>query len=169
MNSSLKLTIKTGIITTMILCLYSQITFSQTTKTVMETNKELVREGFANWANGTGSFFDLLADDVQWTITGSMYLSKTYTSKKQFLDEVIDPLNERLSKRIVPKVTGIYADGDMVIVIWDGTATATDGKPYNASYSWNMEMKNGKIVRVIAFLDGIEFQDIMTRLQPAKK
>jgi len=78
-------------------------------------------------------------------------------------------LNERLSKRIVPKVTGLYADGDMVIAPWDGKATATDGRPYNASYSWNMEMKESKIFRVIAWLDGIEFQDIMTRLQPAKQ
>ena len=135
----------------------------------MKTNKELVSESFAKWANGTGSFFDLLADDLQWTITGSTYLSKTYTSKKQFLDEVINPLNERLSKRIVPKVTGLYVDGDMVIALWDGKATATDGRPYNASYSWNMEMKESKIFRVIAWLDGIEFQDIMTRLQPAEQ
>jgi len=129
----------------------------------MENNKQIVKDGFDKWANGTGSFFDLLTDDLQWTITGSTYLSKTYQSKKQFLDEVINPLNDRLSKLIVPKVTGIYADGDMVIVLWDGTATAKDGKPYNASYAWNMEMKDGKIFKVVAFLDGIEFQDIMTR------
>jgi ketosteroid isomerase-like protein len=139
---------------------------SQNKNAVMENNKEIVKEGFANWTNQTGNFFDLLTDDVQWTITGSTYLSKTYTSKKQFLDEVINPLNERLSKRIVPKVTGIYADGDMVIALWEGVATATDGKPYNTSYSWNLEMKNGKIFKVVAFLDGIAFQDIMTRLQP---
>jgi hypothetical protein len=28
-------------------------------------NKEIIHEGFAKWANGTGSFFDLLADDVE--------------------------------------------------------------------------------------------------------
>jgi uncharacterized protein len=48
----------------------------------------------------------------------------------------------------------------------DGMATANDGKPYNGSYSWNMELRNGKIIRAVAYLDGIEFQDIMTRLQP---
>lgn len=134
----------------------------------METNKEIVKEGFAKWTNHTGNFFDLLADDVQWTITGSTYLSKTYTSKQQFLDEVINPLNDRLSKRIVPTVKEIFADGDWVIVLWDGVATATDGKPYPGSYSWNMKLKDGKIIKAIAWLDGIEFQDIMTRIQPGK-
>lgn len=64
---------------------------------------------------------------MQWTISGSSTLSKTYTSKKQLNDEVIDPLNERLSKRIVPAVRNIYQDGSTVVAIWDGTATALDG------------------------------------------
>ena len=127
-------------------------------------NKKLIEQGYAKWANGSGSFFDLLAENVQWTITGSTPLSKTYTNKKQFMDEVILPLNKRLSKKIIPKVTGLYADGDMVIAIWSGKATATDGRPYNGTYCWNMQVKNGKIVKVIAFLDGIEFADIMNRI-----
>jgi uncharacterized protein len=156
------------IVISILLSFHAQTTLSQNKNVIMESNKEIIKEGFAEWANGTGNFFDLLTDDVHWTITGSTYLSKTYTSKKQFLDEVINPLNERLSKRIVPKVTAIYTDDDMVIVLWEGTATATDGRSYNATYSWNMEMKDGKVFKVIAFLDGIEFEDIMTRLQPKK-
>lgn len=132
----------------------------------MKNNKEIIEQGFKKWANGSGNFFDLLTDDLQWTITGSTSLSKTYTSKKQFMDEVIDPLNVRLAKRIVPHVNAIYVDGDIVTAIWDGVATAIDGKPYNATYCWNMKMKGGKITNVVAFLDGIEFQDIMSRLHP---
>ncbi|MDR3680615.1 MAG: nuclear transport factor 2 family protein [Flavipsychrobacter sp.] len=132
----------------------------------MKNNKAIVEAGFNKWANGTGSVFDLLVDNIQWTIAGSTLLSKTYTSKKQFIEEVINPLNDRLAKRIVPTVTGIYADDDMVTVLWSGNATATDGKPYNTTYCWNMRMKEGKIVQVIAFLDGIEFADIMRRISP---
>jgi ketosteroid isomerase-like protein len=128
-------------------------------------NKQLIQEGFDKWANNTGSFFDLLADDVQWTIAGSTPLSKTYTSKAEFLHTVIEPLNRRLSVKIVPHVRSLYADGDMVIAIWDGTAVATDGKPYNTTYEWNMQVKDGKIVRALAFLDGIEFADILRRIK----
>jgi uncharacterized protein len=128
-------------------------------------NKAIIKAGFDRWANGEGSFFDLLTDDMEWTITGSTTLSKTYTNKKQFIDEVIDPLNRRLAKRIKPTVRKLYAEGNTVVALMDGHATAKDGQPYNMSYAWFMEMKNGKIVKVTAFLDGIQFNDVMTRLK----
>jgi ketosteroid isomerase-like protein len=143
----------------------SQVSISRPDIAKTERNKQLIRDGFNKWAGKTGNFFDLLADDVQWTIAGNAPFSKTYASKKQFLAEVIDPLNQRLSARIVPQVKELYADGDMVIAIWDGKATATDGHPYNGTYEWNMQIKGGKIVRVIAFLDEIEFSDILWRIR----
>jgi hypothetical protein len=131
-------------------------------------NKTIIQAGFDRWAKGEGSFFDLLTNDVQWTIHGSTPLSKTYPTKQQFLDEVINPLNQRLSKKIVPTVRHLFAEGDVVIALIDGKATANDGKPYNMTYAWFMTMKTGKITQVDAFLDGIQFADIMKRI-PAKK
>ncbi|RZJ72556.1 nuclear transport factor 2 family protein [Flavobacterium sp.] len=130
-----------------------------------EENKKIIRAGFEKWAKGEGSFFDLLADDMVWTINGSAPLSKTYVGKRQFLDEVINPLNERLSNKIVPTVKALYADGDVVIARIDGQATAKDGQAYNMSYAWFMTLKNGKIVKVDAFLDAIQFADIMKRIK----
>ncbi|MEJ1241860.1 nuclear transport factor 2 family protein [Chryseolinea sp. T2] len=129
------------------------------------SNKEIIAKGFQQWHDGNGNFFDLLVDDVRWEITGSTPHSKTYTSKKQFLNEVIIPLNKKLRIKIKPTVRNIFADHDMVIVLWDGEATALDGKAYRSSYSWYMKMKNGKITEVVAFLDGIEFADIMKRIK----
>jgi ketosteroid isomerase-like protein len=101
---------------------------------------------------------------MRWTITGSAPLSKTYTSKQQFLDEVIAPLNQRLAKKITPKVRSLHAEGDVVIALWDGTATACDGQPYNVTYSWHMRLVAGKIVEVTAFLDTLGFADIFQRI-----
>ncbi|HEY0177808.1 MAG TPA: nuclear transport factor 2 family protein [Pedobacter sp.] len=140
------------------------LTTTAKAQTTTETNRQLVTQGFDHWTKGTGSVFDLLSEDVQWTIAGSSPQAKTYLGKKQFMDELIIPLNDRLSKKIVPAVRGIYADGDMVIVIWDGKATAKDGKPYNASYCWNLQIRDGKIVKAYAFLDNAEFADLMNRL-----
>lgn len=131
-------------------------------------NKMIIQAGFDRWAKGEGSFFDLLTDDVKWTINGSTPLSKTYQNKQQFLAEVINPLNQRLSQKIVPTVRNLYAEGDVVIALIDGKATDNDGKPYNMSYAWFMRLKAGKVIQVDAFLDGIQFADIMTRL-PASK
>jgi ketosteroid isomerase-like protein len=128
------------------------------------SNKEIITKAFKNWHDGNGIFFDLLNDDMHWEITGSTPFSKVYTSKQQFLDEVIIPLNQKLKVKIKPTVRNIFADQDMVIALWDGEAVALDGKPYLSTYSWYMKMKDGKITNVVAFLDGIEFSDVMKRI-----
>lgn len=43
-------------------------------------NKAVVLAGFDAWEAGTGSPYDLLADDVSWTIVGHAAASKTYPS-----------------------------------------------------------------------------------------
>ncbi|NUY81455.1 nuclear transport factor 2 family protein [Flavobacterium sp. MAH-1] len=129
------------------------------------SNKEIIVKAFQEWHNGNGNFFDLLTDDVHWEITGSSPYSKVYTSKQEFLDKVIIPLNKKLKVKIKPTVRSIFADSDMVIALWDGEAIALDGRPYKSSYSWYIKMKNGKITEVVAFLDGIEFADIMKRIK----
>lgn len=152
-----------------LLTLFAMIIFStsdaQNYSKEESSNKEIITKAFQEWHNGNGNFFDLLNDDMHWEITGSTPYSKVYTSKQQFLDEVIIPLNKKLKVKIKPTVRNVFADEDMVIALWDGEATALDGKPYLSSYSWYMKMKNRKITNVVAFLDGLEFADIMKRIQ----
>ncbi len=46
-------------------------------------NKKLIQDVFAAWASGDGAaFFNILADDVRWTVIGSCPVSRTYTSKQ---------------------------------------------------------------------------------------
>ncbi len=127
-------------------------------------NKRLIQQAFEQWASGNGNFFDLLTDDVQWTITGSSPLSKTYVGKQQFINETVTPLTSRLATPIVPKIREVYADGDDVIALWDGTATAKDDQPYRNTYCWIMTLKNGRITHVVAFLDLIEYTDVLNRI-----
>jgi ketosteroid isomerase-like protein len=84
---------------------------------IQERNKALVQASFDNWRRGTGSPFDLLAPNAEWTIVGSSPLSATYCCNREFLDNVIHPFNARMATPLVPAVRGIYADGDMVITI----------------------------------------------------
>lgn len=130
-------------------------------------NLELVAAGFARWKNGTGGVFDLLTQDAQWTIVGNSVVSKKYPSKTAFMDEVILPFNARMSKPLVPEVRGLYADGDMVIALFDASGTVRDGKPYRNTYTWYMKMRDSRIVDVIAFFDTLEFNDFWTRVTPA--
>jgi ketosteroid isomerase-like protein len=135
-------------------------------KPLEASNKQAVQAAFDAWRNGTGSVFDLLAPDSKWTIVGNSPASRTYTSRQEFLDLVINPFNARLSSRLVPTIRGLYGDGDMVIALFDAEGTARDGKPYQNTYSWYMQMLEGKIINVVAFFDTIEFTDFWTRISP---
>ena len=140
---------------------------STTMNDVIETrNKKLIQQAFDQWARGSGNFFDLLTDDVRWTITGSSPYAKTYVGKQQFIDQSVTPLSVRLAKPIVPTVRNLYADGNVVVAIWDGATTAKDGKPYRTTYSWVMTLSDGRITQVIAFLDLAAYMDVLKRVPP---
>ena len=130
-----------------------------------QNNKALVQASFDRWKDGTGSPFELLADDAEWTIVGSSPLSKTYR-KQQFLDEVIRPFNARMAKPLLPSVRGIYADGDMVIIFFDGAGMAKDGVPYRNTYTWYFEMKDARVVKATAFFDTRDFDEFWARVSP---
>jgi len=133
---------------------------------VEKRNKQLIQAGFDAWRNGTGGVFDLLAADAKWTIVGNSPVSRTFTSRREFLDAVINPFNARLSSRLIPTVRALYADGDTVIALFDAEGTACDGKPYRNTYSWYMQMRDDKIVNATAFFDTLEFTDFWNRITP---
>lgn len=128
-------------------------------------NKQIVREQFDRWVNGSGNFFDLLADNVEWTVAGKIPSSGVYKSKKSFLEEAVKPITEKLSTRINPTLIGIYQDKEVVTLLWEGTATAKDNKPYKNTYCWVLTMKDGKISKGIAFLDTHALDELMTRVR----
>jgi ketosteroid isomerase-like protein len=82
------------------------------------------------------------------------------------MDQVVNPFNARLSTPLVPTVRGLYADGDTVIVLWDGAAMARDGKSYENTYSWYLKMRDGKIINAVAVYDSVAFNDLWKRIRP---
>ena len=129
-------------------------------------NKALVKASFDRWSAGTGSPFELLLPEADWTIVGSSPLSKTYESRQAFLEEVIEPFNARMATPLLPTVRGIYADGDMVITFFDASATTKDGQPYKNTYTWYFRMRAGKVISAVAFFDTREFDEFWTRVSP---
>ncbi|AMJ67809.1 nuclear transport factor 2 family protein [Hymenobacter sp. PAMC 26628] len=140
---------------------------AQTPTATEARNKQLIRQTFAKWTQGKGTLYDLLAPNAQWTLTGSSLLSKTYTSKQQFIDATVTPLFQRLSTPFVPRLQQLYAEGDEVIATFDGTGTANDGKPYHNTYCLLMTLKGGQIVRTVAYLDLLAYMELLHRV-PAR-
>jgi uncharacterized protein len=129
-------------------------------------NKAIVQASFDAWRAGTGSPYDLLADDASWTIVGHSLASRTYPSRSAFLSEVIRPFNARMREALKPAIRNIYSDGDAVIVFFDASGTARDGKPYVNTYAWFLDMRDGKVVKASACFDSIEFNDLWQRVAP---
>jgi uncharacterized protein len=131
-------------------------------------NQAIVQAGFDAWSNGTGSPYDALADDATWEIVGNSLASRIYASKEEFLRDVIRPFNARMARRLIPTIRKIYADGDTVIVFFDAEGVARDGKPYRNTYSWYLDLRDGKIVKASAFFDSIAFNELWQRVTPVQ-
>lgn len=132
---------------------------------VERSNKELVRAAFDRWRAGAGGPFELLAPDATWTIVGSSPASKTY-SRQAFLDDVIAPFNARLSSPLAPTVRGLYADGDTVVIHFDGQAVARDGIPYRNAYTWYFRFEDAQVAEATAFFDTRVFDEFWNRVRP---
>jgi ketosteroid isomerase-like protein len=128
---------------------------------IAASNRALVRAAFDAWAAGTGSVFDLLREDVTWTVAGRSPVSGTYSSREDFLARAVEPIAARLATPIVPRLRHLVAQGNTVVAVFDGAATAHDGREYRNSYAWHMVLEDGRIVRVVAFLDTWALQALM--------
>jgi ketosteroid isomerase-like protein len=134
-----------------------------------ETNREVVRRAFDAWQHGSGAIADVFAPDMVWRIEGHSLASRAYPNRQAFIDEVLAPFGARFAtgQPFRPiKIRSIHADGDTVIVVWDGRGVANDGRPYENSYAWIMRLADSKVVDGTAFYDSISFNDLWTRVQP---
>jgi ketosteroid isomerase-like protein len=142
---------------------------TETSASPTETNREIIRQAFDAWSQGTGYVSEVFAPGMVWRIVGHSAASREYGSKQQFVDEVLTPFGARFSPsepfRPVT-IRGLYADGDTVIVSWDGRGIANDGQPYENTYAWIMKLADGLVVDGTAFYDSISFNDLWSRVQP---
>ena len=139
------------------------------TEAESEKNRDIVRAAFERWSDGTAPITELFADDMVWRIEGHSVASKEYANRQQFVDQVLAPFGARFSEgeRFRPvDVRSIHADGDTVIVVWNGRGVANDGAPYENSYAWIMRLRDRLVVDGTAFYDSISFNDLWTRVQP---
>jgi ketosteroid isomerase-like protein len=137
--------------------------------TETETNRGIIRRAFEAWQDGTGAIADVFAPDMVWRIEGHSLASREYHGRDEFIDDVLTPFGERFRRgeRFRPTtIRSITADGDIVVVIWDGRGVANDGQPYANSYAWIMRLADGQVIDGTAFYDSISFNDLWTRVRP---
>ncbi len=130
-----------------------------------ETNRRVVTDAFARWAAGGSTFFnDVLTDDMVWTIEGSGPSAGTFRGRSEFVERAVRPFISRLSSPVRPTSYRVWADGEHVIINWEGSGMARDGQPYANRYAWIFRMQDGKAVEVNAFLDLAPYDDVLRRI-----
>lgn len=90
--------------------------------------------------------------------------SRVYTSREDFLANVIRSFDARMSTPLRPTIREIYVDGDTVIMLFDAEGAARDGVPYRNTYSWFLTFADDQIVKGTAFFDSIAFNDLWQRV-----
>jgi ketosteroid isomerase-like protein len=143
---------------------------TKTTDTETEANRRTMTETFEAWRDGAEPFPDTWATDMVWRIEGRSIASKEYASKHEYLEEFVKSFGARFlaSERFRPtNIRSVHADGNTVIVLWDGHGIAIDGKPYENTYAFFMQMRDGKVVDMTALTDSISLNELLERVQPA--
>jgi len=122
--------------------------------TARDNNKRLVREAFRLWEEGdSGPFFDLIAEDVRWTVIGSTPVSGVYESKQALVDAAFGPLLERLAGPLKVRFVDLAAEGDKVFLRFKSSGVTKTGLRYDQVYCFAMEMREQRIVEIVAYLD----------------
>jgi ketosteroid isomerase-like protein len=135
----------------------------------MTTNREIVADAFAAWSRGEGYVASIFADEMTWEIAGRSQAAGKYGSTRQFMDEVLHPFGARFSPDAPFRpvtVRGVYADGDTVVVLWDGEGTTTAGTTYRNTYAWFLTLRDGTVVDGTAFYDSIAFDELWESVPP---
>ena len=133
-------------------------------------NRQVIRDAFDAWQAGTAPITDVFAPDMVWRIEGHSLASREYASTQEFVEAVLAPFGARFAagERFRPvRIRTVLADGDTVVVVWDGHGIANDGAPYENAFAWIMRLAGGRVVDGTAFYDSISFNDLWTRVAPA--
>lgn len=120
----------------------------------MATNLDVIRATYEGSSEENGrNLLAVLAPDVMWTEAEGFPYAGTYVG--------VDALMQGVFHRLATEWTGYraqvhtyLADGDQVAAfgVYSGTYKAT-GKSMTAAFAHLYELKNGKIVRMIQYVD----------------
>jgi len=131
----------------------------------MKASEKTVARQFEKWKSGEAGFFDLLADDVQWTVSGRSPVSGVYDGKKDFMERAVNPILSKLKTPLKPELISLTSDSSFVWLHFKAKAIAQNDEVYENTYVWKMRLKNGKVTNGIAFLDTYELTLLMNQLE----
>ena len=123
---------------------------------VRETNKQMVLDFFADMnsqdALRIGRAVDRLAEDATYWIQGHDGVAGTYS--KADLARMVTTQTGFFAAPLTLIIHGVTAEGGRVAVEMESQGRFVDGRPYNNTYHWLVEVgSDGRITRVKEYCD----------------
>jgi ketosteroid isomerase-like protein len=129
-------------------------TTTTTTTDITNANRQRLQHIMAELDKGNGKpFVDAMADDFCWTIPGDTPWSRSYRGKQAVVSELLQPLYAQFVLPYISTTRSILADGDKVVVEFDGKVTTKAGKAYNNRYCYVFRMEGGQMKELMEYLD----------------
>lgn len=117
-------------------------------------NKRLLEYVYAEVSKGNAEpLVAALADDIRWTIIGTTALSGTFKGKHEVVTGLLRPLSSRLAGPVSFTFERFIAEGDHVVMLARGKATAKTGKPYDNVYCIVARIVDGVIEEMTDYVD----------------
>lgn len=124
------------------------------TTDITNANRQRLQHIMAELDKGNGKpFVDAMADDFCWTIPGDTPWSRTYSGKQAVVSELLQPLYAQFATPYISTTRRIMADGDTVIVEFQGKVITKAGKAYNNQYCYVFRMEGGQMKELMEYLD----------------
>jgi len=121
----------------------------------------LVKNQFKKWEQNKESFFEILLDNVIWTVSGNSPVSGVYTNKKEFLEKAVNPILHKLKPPLKPVLISISVDGNSVYLQFNASAITINDGIYENTYLWKLQLKDNKVIKCVAFLDTYALNDLL--------
>ena len=116
--------------------------------------RAVIEEAVGAWAAGDDSaFWRLLAEDVRYSVIGTTRVSGSYDGRRAFFEGALRPMGALLAVGARPTEYEIISDGLRVVLMWSGEGVMLNGAPYNNSYCWVLDVRDGRVQRIKAYLD----------------
>jgi ketosteroid isomerase-like protein len=133
-------------------------------------NKQLVQRVYADAANRSGTtFYDNLADDACWIVTGQNSWSNQFRGRDAIMNGLMGHFRSFFAERPRTVAFNFIADGEYVAVEAQGDNVTKAGLRYDNQYCMVVRIENGKIKQIKEYCDSTLVERVLGPFPEARK
>ena len=125
-----------------------------------QQNKQVVLKFIDAMGRGDGAAAAPCLDPEAFTLAKG-YGKFAGVRRYETIVGTIDALKTLVPTGLRPRIDSVTAEGDRVVVEWEGNAESSDGKPYCNQYCMVFSMRDGKIRQVNEYFCTILADDVL--------